>query len=950
MSTQSEQVLENKLVEQLKGLGYTKVVIPNEEALVLNLKAQLEKHNNITFSKDEFARVLNILSKGSVFEKAKTLREKQHIIRDNGDNLYFEFLNTEHWCQNEYQVTHQVTIEGSYKNRYDVTLLVNGLPLVQIELKRRGLEMKEAFNQVNRYQRHSFGSNSALYQYVQIFIISNGVNTKYYANNRHQSFKQTFYWSDKNNKRLTNILNGFTSDFLEPCHISKMICKYIVLNETHKILMVLRPYQFYAVEAMIDKVKNSTCNGYIWHTTGSGKTLTSFKASQIIMQMPQVKKVVFVVDRKDLDYQTTKEFNSFSKGSIDGTDNTKALVKQFEDDTKLIVTTIQKLNTAISKKRYLKKMEALQDERVVFIFDECHRSQFGDTHNRIKNFFHNHQMFGFTGTPIFADNAAKNELGKRTTKDLFGNCLHKYVITDAIKDENVLKFAVEYVGKFKQKDSATEIDVEVEDIDRKELMESTERIDKIVDYIIANHNRKTHSREFTAMLCVSSTDVLLKYYDLFKQKKEEGKHNLKVATIFSYVANEDDADANGFIPEEVSVVEESPALYGLHQHKRDKLESYIGDYNKMFGSNFSTKDSQSFYNYYNDISKKVKEKKIDILLVVNMFLTGFDSPALNTLYVDKNLRYHGLIQAYSRTNRIVNEQKSQGEIVVFRNLKKATDEAITLFSNKEAIEVIIMKPYEDYIKKFNEAFINLLKVTPTVKSVDDLVSEEDELEFIKAFREVMRLKNTMNSFADFDWEDLAMEAQQFEDYKSKYLDLHDKVKEDNRIEKTSVLDDVDFELELIHRDEINVTYILKLLADLKDTKESEKQKKKKEVVDLIAGETNLRSKRELIEKFIEENLPLVVDTENIPQEFENFWSKEQQKAFNKLVEEENLDKEKTQRLIEDYLFAEREPLRDELLNLLNGEKPSVLHRKKIGDRLLKRILAFVETFINGMDN
>lgn len=950
MSTQSEQVLENKLVEQLKGLGYTKVVIPNEEALVLNLKTQLEKHNNITFSKDEFARVLNILSKGSVFEKAKTLREKQHIIRDNGDNLYFEFLNTEHWCQNEYQVTHQVTIEGNYKNRYDVTLLVNGLPLVQIELKRRGLEMKEAFNQVNRYQRHSFGSNSALYQYVQIFIISNGVNTKYYANNRHQSFKQTFYWSDKNNKRLTNILNGFTSDFLEPCHISKMICKYIVLNETHKILMVLRPYQFYAVEAMIDKVKNSTHNGYIWHTTGSGKTLTSFKASQIIMQMPQVKKVVFVVDRKDLDYQTTKEFNSFSKGSIDGTDNTKALVKQFEDDTKLIVTTIQKLNTAISKKRYLQKMQNLQDERMVFIFDECHRSQFGDTHNRIKNFFHNHQMFGFTGTPIFADNAAKNELGKRTTKDLFGNCLHKYVITDAIKDENVLKFAVEYVGKFKQKNSATEIDVEVEDIDRKELMESTERINKIVDYIIANHNRKTHSREFTGMLCVSSTDVLLKYYDLFKQKKEEGKHNLKVATIFSYVANEEDADANGFIPEEVSVVEESPALYGLHQHKRDKLESYIDDYNKMFGSNFSTKDSQSFYNYYNDISKKVKERKIDILLVVNMFLTGFDSPALNTLYVDKNLRYHGLIQAYSRTNRIVNEQKSQGEIVVFRNLKKATDEAITLFSNKEAIEVIIMKPYEDYIKKFNEAFINLLKVTPTVKSVDDLVSEEDELEFIKAFREVMRLKNTMNSFADFDWEDLAMDAQQFEDYKSKYLDLHDKVKTDHSKEKVSVLEDVDFELELIHRDEINVTYILKLLADLKETKESEKQKKKKEVVDLIAGETNLRSKRELIEKFIEENLPLVKDTEEIPQEFENFWSKEQQKAFNKLVEEENLDKEKTQSLIEDYLFAEREPLRDELLNLLNGEKPSVLYRKKIGDRLLKKIVAFVETFINGMDN
>ena len=950
MSTQPEQVLENQLIEQLSNIGYTKVSIPDEATLLANLKSQLEKHNNIVFTTKEFERVLNILSKGSVFEKAKTLREKQHIVRDNGDNLYFEFLNTEHWCQNQYQVTNQVTIEGSYKNRYDVTLLVNGLPLVQIELKRRGLEMKEAFNQINRYQRHSFGAKSALFQYVQIFVISNGVNTKYYANNRHQSFKQTFYWTNNENKRLTNILNGFTSEFLEPCHISKMICKYIVLNETHKILMVLRPYQYYAVENIIDKVKNSTHNGYIWHTTGSGKTLTSFKASQIIMKMPQVKKVVFVVDRKDLDYQTTKEFNSFSKGSIDGTDNTKALVKQFSDDTKIIVTTIQKLNTAISKKNYLAKMEKMKDERIVFIFDECHRSQFGETHNRIKAFFNNFQMFGFTGTPIFADNAVKNELGKRTTKELFGDCLHKYVITDAIKDENVLKFAVEYVGKYKQKESATEIDIEVEDIDRKELMESPKRLEKIADYIIANHNRKTHNKEFTGMFCVGSTDMLVDYYDILHRKKQEGKHNLKIATIFSYVANEEDADANGYIPEEVSVVEESPALYGLNLHKRDKLESYIGHYNEMFGANFSTKDSQSFYNYYNDISKKVKERKIDVLLVVNMFLTGFDSPSLNTLYVDKNLKYHGLIQAYSRTNRIINEQKSQGNIVVFRNLKKVTDQAITLFSNKEAIDVIIMKPYEEYTQKFNEAFINLLKITPTVNSVNQLVSEEDELEFIKAFRELMRLKNTMTTFANFDWEDLAMAEQLFNDYRSKYLDLWQKTKHDTAKEKVSILDDVDFELELIHRDEINVTYILKLLASLKDVKKEEQEAKKKEVVDLLTGEANLRSKRELIEKFIEDNLPAIDDSETIPQEFEKFWSEEQQKAFEVFVKEEKLSSEKTQKLIEDYLYAEREPLRDELLDLIEGAKPNVLKRKSIGDRILNKVVNFVETFINGMDS
>ena len=624
MPKQPEQILEEQLVEQLHKLNYGLVLIRDEKELIANLKRQLEKHNNITFSNTEFEKVLNILSKGSVFEKAKTLREKQHIVRDNGDNLYFEFIQTEHWCQNQFQVTHQVAMEGKYKNRYDVTLLINGLPLVQIELKRRGLELKEAFNQINRYQRHSFGANSALFQYLQIFVISNGVNTKYYANNRFQSFKQTFYWTDKENKRLTNILNGFTSEFLEPCHISKMICKYIVLNETQKILMVLRPYQYYAVEALVDKVMHSRSNGYIWHTTGSGKTLTSFKASQVLTNLPKVKKVVFVVDRKDLDYQTNKEFNSFSKGSIDGTDNTKALVKQFSDDTKLIVTTIQKLNTAISKKQYLGKMEKLKGERIVFIFDECHRSQFGETHRRIKTFFNEPQMFGFTGTPIFAENAVKNELGKRTTKELFGDCLHKYVITDAIKDENVLKFSVEYVGRYKRKDTATEIDIEVEDIDTKELMESPLRLEKIADYILANHNRKTHSKEFTAMFCVSSIETLIKYYDIFQKKKDEGKHNLKIATIFSYAANENDADANGFIPEELSVVEEPRALYGLQAHSREKLDEYIEHYNRMFETKFSTKDSESFYNYYNDISKKVKERKIDILLVVNMYLTGFD--------------------------------------------------------------------------------------------------------------------------------------------------------------------------------------------------------------------------------------------------------------------------------------------------------------------------------------
>jgi len=478
MTTQPEQILEDNLVQQLKELGYEYIQIKDEAGLLENLKAQLEKHNNITLTQNEFEKVLNHLNKGNVFERSKILRDKMQLTKDNGESIYLEFIQQEHWCQNRFQVTRQVTIVGSYKNRYDVTLLVNGIPLVQIELKRRGLELKEAFHQINRYQRHSFWSAYGLFQYVQMFVISNGVNTKYFANNRHQDFKQTFYWTDKENKLITN-LTDFAQAFLEPCHMSKMVTKYIVLNESRKIPMVLRPYQFYAVEAIVDRVKNSRNNGYIWHTTGSGKTLTSFKTSQVLIDLPKVYKVVFVVDRKDLDFHTQKEFDAFSRGSVDSTDDTKMLVRQFTDDTRLIVTTIQKLNNAIRGKRYLEQMETQRNKRIIFIFDECHRTQFGETHNRIKKFFTIAQMFGFTGTPIFVENAVKNERGKHTTKDLFHECLHKYVITDAIRDENVLKFSIEYIGRYREKnDSNTEIDIEVEAIDKQELIESPNRLEK----------------------------------------------------------------------------------------------------------------------------------------------------------------------------------------------------------------------------------------------------------------------------------------------------------------------------------------------------------------------------------------------------------------------------------------------------------------------------------------
>jgi len=543
MSKQSEAVLEENLVNQLVTLGFDKVSIRDEAELLANLRKQIETHNNIELSDREFDKILNHLGKGNVFDKAKTLRDWFALDRDDETTVYIQFLDSEHWCQNIYQVTHQVTIEGKYKNRYDVTLLINGLPLVQIELKRRGLELKEAFNQINRYQKHSFGFNSALFNYVQIFVISNGVNTKYYANNRKQSFKQTFFWSDIDNNNITN-LDEFANVFLEKCHISKMICKYIVLAEVPKILMVLRPYQFYAVEEIIDRVKNTDKNGYIWHTTGSGKTLTSFKAAQILVTMPEVHKVIFVVDRKDLDFQTSKEFNSFSEGSVDGTDNTKVLVDQFTDKhmkgkgemikNDLIITTIQKLNNAISKQAYLKQMEQLKDKKVVFIFDECHRSQFGETHKNIVGFFNNAQLIGFTGTPIFPENAVGNKFGKRTTAELFGEKLHQYVITDAIGDDNVLKFSVEYIGRYKEKkDSETFVDIQVENIDTKELFESEERVSKIADYIISNYARKTHSGEFNAMMCVSSVEMLIRYYELFKKKSSK----LKIATIFSYSAN-----------------------------------------------------------------------------------------------------------------------------------------------------------------------------------------------------------------------------------------------------------------------------------------------------------------------------------------------------------------------------------------------------------------------------
>lgn len=947
---QSEAQLEADLVKRLIGLGYAPVKLPDMNAVRANLRAQLGQHNGVTLSDGEFAKVLNHLDKGNVFDKAKILHGRMQLTRDDGSSLYLQFLNSAEWCQNRYQVTTQVTVTGHHKTRYDVTLLVNGLPLVQIELKRRGMELREAFNQVNRYQRHSYWAESALFQYVQIFVISNGVNTKYYANNRDQDFKQTFYWAKEDNKRISQ-LDAFADAFLEKCHVSKMISKYIVLHESNKVLMVLRPYQYYAVEAIDARVKAGRNNGYIWHTTGSGKTLTSFKAAQLLIENPKVEKVVFVVDRADLDYQTTKEFNHFSDGSVDGTDNTKALVGQLGGDTKLIVTTIQKLNTAISRDHYNGALDTVKDSRVVFIFDECHRSQFGETHRRIVEFFSKAQLFGFTGTPIFADNA----VGKKTTKDLFVECLHKYVITDAISDENVLRFSVEYWGKLKRKDGSL-IDEEVPAINVKEFFENPDRIDGIVDWIIANHNSKTHSRQFSAMLCVSSVDALITYYETFRRKREEGAHDLRVATIFTYGPNEEDPDADGLIGDPDIDVTDLP----VNVHKRDKLEEFVGDYNAMYQTKESVKDGAGFYTFYNHLNQRLKNRdrkdfqdkdRLDILLVVNMFLTGFDAKKLNTLYVDKNLRYHGLIQAFSRTNRTLGQLKSHGNIVCFRNLKPRTDEAITLFSNKEAIETILIPPYQEHVEAFNDAVKELLQIAPVPRAVDAIQDEDILLAFVGAFRKVMRILNVLKGFSEFSWDDLFMDAQTFEDFKSKYLDVYETTKRDvDGDAAASIINEVDFELELIQRDEINVAYILRLLAQISqqesslDPKEREKaSQQRKQILDLLNSDVKLRSKRELIERFINEHMPKMQPGQDLSQRFAEFWNEEKQKAVRDICESEGIKADVLQEMIESYHFSGKQPLSETIVSALN-EKPKILERKSIVKRVTEKLMQLVRVF------
>jgi type I restriction enzyme R subunit len=947
MAIQTEQNLEQNLIKDLVSYGYQYTKLDDKKALEENFRKQLEMHNldkllkcGITsFSDSEFKRILNYLDGGTIYQKSARLRTDLDFNLDNGEVCYINFLNIDKWCQNQFQVSNQITYRGKYENRYDVTLLVNGLPLVQIELKRKGKELKEAFNQICRYQRHSY---SGLFNYIQIFILSNGTVTKYFANNRELNFKQTFFWTDIENNKFST-LSDFTVEFLEKCHMSKMISKYIVLNESTHSLMVLRPYQYYAVEEIVKSVESGAMkNGYIWHTTGSGKTLTSFKASQIIAMNKDVDKVCFVVDRKDLDFNTMKEFESFSKGSVDSTDDTKQLISHLVDTkTSILITTMQKLNSAVSKESNLIKMETAKDKRIVFIFDECHRSQFGESHGRINEFFTNKQFFGFTGTPIFAVNANK----KRTTEMLFGRRLHSYIIKDAIADDNVLGFSVEYLSTFKNHneklyDKEKQMDrnyrdMQVEGIDTKEVFSADKRIDIVTEHILNIHNQKTKDGYFTALFAVSSIPTLIKYYDSFKSKD----HDLKIATIFSYNSNEDLTDDGTFTVEETN---------NNNVHSRERLDEFVEDYNKMFGENFNLNKHGGFNAYYIDVSKKVKEMKIDILLVVNMFLTGFDSKRLNTLYTDKNLNFHGLIQAYSRTNRILNEKKRYGNIVNFRNIFDNTNDAITLFSDEEALATVLMLTYEEYVELTNKALKSLYSNFGTPEEVLKTASEKELLKFIKLFREVARSINQLDTFTEFSYDDLIINEDVFAQYRSSYFEVYEKTKKDRR-ERESILDDIDFEIELLRKDKINVDYIINLLSDL-DSNKDNFEKAKQFILSQLDSTENLRSKKELIEEFIE--IYNFVPGNEIEKDLSEFLQNKKDEELHQYVSDNNLKEMVIMEVVSEYEYSDKID-RNEIKKAINklekdidykdGESKLKARRRKVSN-IIDSLTGFIDKY------
>ena len=929
-SYQSEQALENEFIRLLTEQGYDYLEIHDSESLIKNLRTQLEIVNDYKFTDSEWDRFFNdsiANNNDGVVEKTRKIQEDniQVLKKDDGTSKNITLIDKKCIHNNRLQVINQyVENSGNYDNRYDVTILVNGLPLVHIELKRRGVALKEAFNQINRYQRDSFWAGSGLYEYIQIFVISNGTSTKYYSNTTREShikeqtstrnkskktsnsFEFTSFWADSNNKVISDLVD-FTRTFFAKHTILNILTKYCVFT-SEELLLVMRPYQIVATERILNRIQVATnykkmgtieAGGYIWHTTGSGKTLTSFKTAQLASKLEYIDKVLFVVDRKDLDYQTMKEYDRFQKGAANGNRSTKVLQKQLEDTTsKIIVTTIQKLSEFVKRN----KNHPVYQKHLVLIFDECHRSQFGDMHKMIVQNFKNYHLFGFTGTPIFAKNAGRTTNPDFcTTEQAFGEKLHTYTIVDAINDGNVLPFRIDYINTIKAKEGMT--DKEVEAINTEEALSSPERVSNVVSYIIEHFDQKTKRNSFydlkgqrvngfNSMFAVASIPMAKKYYLEFKKQLEEKQKNLTIATIYSYAQNEEDT-SDGILDDEGFETDL------LDKSSREFLDFAINEYNKKFKTNFSS-EGNGFQDYYKDLSDKVKHREIDLLIVVNMFLTGFDATTLNTLWVDKNLKQHGLIQAYSRTNRILNSVKTYGNIVCFRNLQDATNDAIALFGDKNATGIVLLKSYEDYYygyeddngKKqigYEERIAMLLQKYPLGVQI---VGEKAEKDFIVSIGNILRLRNILSSFDKFAGNEILSERD-FQDYTGMYVDLYQKYKQKDDGKKESIKDDIVFEMELVKQVEVNIDYILMLVA-----KYHQSNCEDKEILGTIdkaiKSSLALRSKKELIDGFISK---INADT-NVMDDWGKFVKEQKEIDLKKIISDENLNEEETRKFLD----------------------------------------------------
>ena len=926
---QSEAQLEQEFIRLLTMQGYEYIALNSEQEMISNLRKQLENLNHYFFSDTEWERFFReciASSNEGIVEKTRKIQTDhiQNLKKDDGSTKNIMLIDKKTIYNNRLQVINQYEEKnGNHDTRYDVTILVNGLPMVHIELKRRGVAIREAFNQIKRYQRDSFWAGSGLYEYIQIFVISNGTHTKYYSNTTRishikesntsgrntsrktsNSFEFTSYWADGKNKVIVDLID-FTKTFFARYTILNILTRYCVFT-AEDLLLVMRPYQISATEKILNRIEISTnykktgtveAGGYIWHTTGSGKTLTSFKTAQLATALPYIDKVLFVVDRKDLDYQTMKEYDRFEKGSANSNKSTKVLQRQLEtDSTKIIITTIQKLDNFIRRN----KSHEIYKKHVVIIFDECHRSQFGDMHTAIVKAFQNYHIFGFTGTPIFSENASSSSRTLlKTTPQAFGDKLHTYTIVNAINDGNVLPFRIDYVDTVKKKEEI--IDRQVKAIDIEKAMEAPERVEKIVSYILEHFDQKTQRNSFyslkgqrvagfNSIFAVSSIPMAKKYYIELKKQLKKSNRKLTIAAIFSYSANVED-------PEDVMQDEEFETD-GLDKTSRDFLQSAIDDYNREFKQSFDT-SSEGFQSYYKDLSQRMKRREIDLLIVVNMFLTGFDATTLNTLWVDKNLKMHGLIQAFSRTNRILNSVKTYGNIVCFRDLQKETDEAIALFGDENAESIVLLKNYEAYYCGYDEdgkhhaGYVELIEKLKMLYPVNEqIIGEQNQKDFISLFGAILRLKNILSSFDKFDENEILTQRQQ-QEYQSIYLDLYQEWKNKEKIEKENINDDIVFELELVRQVEINIDYILMLVSKYHDSNCEDKEI----LVDIrkaVDSSMQLRSKKELIANFIER---VNVNTK-VEEDWQKFVEEQKEIDLSELIKAERLKDGDTRRFID----------------------------------------------------